>query len=684
MKNTWAVILVWGLLASPAFADKRLDDAVAKAEDQLQKGKSEEALKTLQKAAQQDPSAEAQLALFRLQMRLGSFDDAAATLAKAVAAGGTSAQVLDAQASFDLQRGTGKDALAHADAAVKAEANATTLAELARAQARVGDASAALATADKAVQAAATSGLAHAARGDALLALHKNDDAVAAYRKAIEVDPKLNRAHIGLASALIASGKAAEAVAEAKKATETDPKSAEAFAVWGSAILAQNKDAFGDAIAQAQQGAFLDEKDPMVQLAVGQIFETNNLTQAVNAYKKAIATDPGFIPAQLALVTAQERNGDVAGALASAQKLAQDLPKSGEAQARLGRMLLRKGDYANAVLALEKATQLAPNLAEAWAFLGTAANATGKGEEAASSYKKATELDPNNLDYRTTYGLLLGMNKQYDAGIAELKKVVSTPGYKDADAYINLGWVYRSAEPRKTQESIAAYKRALELEPKSVPAALGLGWAYTYAKDWDNSIAAFKKALEIDPSTAGEVNNGIAWCYFFKKDIPQVKLYAEKAKAAGRNVDSLTQNIDRYEKALAQSREAAERALAEVKEPKDEGPNIGGVAAQLRAKDVGTRINGCHAGVQLRGAGVSLLTVAVQSDPNLKVREACAKSLGDIGAAAREALPTLQYWAKAPFQYDCGVVCEPPQLALQAEEQDFRRAVKDAVSRIPH
>jgi tetratricopeptide (TPR) repeat protein len=689
MKNTCAVILAWGLLATPALADKKLDDAIAKAEDQLKKGKPEEAEKTLEKAVSQAPSPEGYVALSRFEERLGNWDKAGQALAQATQASSSSpslqSQALAAQSAFSLQRGTGKDALAQADAAVKAESNAESLAALARAQARAGDATTALATADKAVQAGATSGAANAARGDALLALHKNDDAAAAYRKALEVDPKLTRARVGVASALTAAGKGVEAEAEARKATEADPKSGDAFAALGLAILAQNKDNFAKAIAEAQQGAFLDEKNPSVQMAVGKIFENNNLTQSVAAYKKAIATDPGFIPAQLALVTAQERNGDLAGALASGQILVRDLPKSGEAWARYGRLQLRKNDYAGATASLEKATQLAPGLAEAWGLLGTAAQFTGgKPEVALAAYKKATELDPSNDDYRTTLGLLYGINHQADAGIAELKKVVSKPGYKDADGWINLGWVYRNAEPKKTVESIAAYKKAIELEPKTVSAWLGLGWAHTFAKDWDNSIAAFKKAIELDPGVSGEAYNGIAWCFFFKKDMAQAKANAEKGKAAGRNVDSLLANIDRYEKALAQSREAAERALAEVKEPKDEAVGIGSIVGLLRSKDPNQRINGCRGLVQFRAQGVPYLTGIVQEDASFLPRAACAKALGDIGPAAKDGLPTLKYWASAALQADCGTICEPAQMKMQTEEQDFRRAVKDAITRIQH
>ena len=57
------LILAAALAAVPAFADKKLDDAVAKAESLAEKGKPEEAVKAVQKVAEQSNSAEAYVAL---------------------------------------------------------------------------------------------------------------------------------------------------------------------------------------------------------------------------------------------------------------------------------------------------------------------------------------------------------------------------------------------------------------------------------------------------------------------------------------------------------------------------------------------------------------------------------------------------------------------------------------------
>ena len=681
MKKIGAALTVVGICSTPVLADKRLDDAVAKAEDQIAKGKPEEALKTMQKAASQQPtSAEAQLALARIQLRVGSMDDAAATIAKAtqVAAGPAKAEALAAQSAMDLMRGTGKDALAHAEQAVQAEASATALAALARAQARVQGGATALPTADKAVAAGATSAEAHEARGEALLAIGKNDEAASEFRKALELDPKMNLARVRLASALLAQGQATQAVAEARKATEADAKSAQAFAVLGLAVLAENKANWSDAIAQAQNGRFLNEKDPWVQVAVGKVFEGgDNLDQAALAYKKALETDPGYTPARAALLSAQVRKGETDAALVEAQKLAVELPQSGEIQLELGRLLLRKGEFAAAMPALEKAVAASPGVAEAQALLGYAYQNSRRSAEALTAYRKATELDPKNVDYRTTYGLLLGLNKQHEAGIAELKKVIASPGYKDADAYINLGWLYRNVEPKRSDEAVAAYKKALELDPKNEQAALGVGWSYFYGRKWDEALASFNKAIELEPSLAPDAHNAMAWAYFFKGDLPKAEEFQAKAKSAGRNDTKLATNIENKKKGIA--------AAAEGPDPSDEPP-----APKVAKPDAGTlsAILLGSGGAEARrkaardlvGYGAAGVPALIRALGDRAVREAAVTSLGNIGAAAKQAIPYLQQIVNAPPSI--GVIAEREEMEQAMRDEEFRKMARSALQRI--
>src|SRR5947199_25159 len=254
--------------------------------------------------------------------------------------------------------------------------------------------------------------------------------------------PKMAEAQVGLSQALLAQNKATEAVAEARKATETDPKSGEAFAALGTAILAENSKNWNDAIAQAQQGAFVSPASPVVQVAVGHIFEAGgNLDQAVSSYKRALEADPGYVPARAALVQLQVRRGETDAALPEAQKLAAEAPDSGEA------------------------------------------------------------------------------------------KLIPTPGYKDAAGYANLGYAYRTMKPPRTEDAIAAYKKAMDIDPKNEQVALGLARSLFNANRFDEAIEMYKKTIQLEPSYAGEANLGIAWSYTFKKDLAQARAVLDKAKS---------------------------------------------------------------------------------------------------------------------------------------------------------
>jgi tetratricopeptide (TPR) repeat protein len=688
------VAVAFILVAGSAGADQKLDQAVAKALDQITKGKTDDALRNMQKFAEQNPtSVEAQLALASIQERVGNVEDAAATAARAASAAADpalKAEALATLAGYDLLRGSSKDALAHANDAVKAQAgSAAAQAALARAHARVGDGANALAAADKAVAAAATSAVAHEARGEALLTQGKHDDAAAAFRKALELDPKLTRARVGLARGLIGANKAAEAVTEARKATEENAKSGEAFAALGLALLAQNPQAnWSDAIAQAQQGAFLNPKSPYVNIAVGKIFDAaGNVDQSSAAYKRALEADPGNTQARLALIQAQQRKGDNAAALKEIEAVAKEMPNNGEVQLMLGKAYLLTADYANAVAPLEKAVAAAPGVAEGHAMLGTAYQFNRKTEEAAAAYKKAIELSPNNPDYLTTHGLLQGLTGQYDAAIAALTKVTSNPAYKGADAWINLGWVYRNMDPPKLNESVAAYKKALEINPKSEQSALGMGWAYSYLKNWDESIKAFEKAIAIDPKTAGEAYNGMAWAFFFKRDLPKAEEFVEKAKTAGRNVASLLENIERRKKIQASpatggdtSRQDAEE-LAEYERQRKVAAKVESLNRDMRGgPSARCRALGDMGGVLGAGDALSYLINSLRQDPSVSVRECAVNAIKALGCSAKSALPHVKYTSTAQG-IEC-LQCTKEELQEMAKQEDLKRAARETSARL--
>jgi tetratricopeptide (TPR) repeat protein len=694
MKRVLAALAAVAFLAATAAAQSKLDQAIAKADEQLAKGKPDDAVKTLAKAAA-DTGAEGLIALGRLQERLGNLDAAteAYTQAKAAAMGSRRADVLAAVANFTLRRGKAADAMAIAREAVQAGATPASLAAMARAQVRMGDGPGALATAQKAVAAGAKSAIAQVALGEALIAMGKNAEAEAALQKAVQLDPKSALAYSRLARAQLALGKPAEAVASAEKATQVGDKFGEGFAMLGVAMVAEDPKAWSVAIAQAQQGAFLDPDDPDVQNAVGKIFEANGqLEQAAKAYRRALAADPGYGPARFALIQSELSRGNRDAAIQEAGDLGENGAMGPDIARLIGEDAVRRQDYTGAIPFLEHATKGLPGNPDGWALLGRAYHATGRYEDAAEAYKKAAQLAPQNLDYRSTLGLILGQAGHLDAGLAELLKVTSTPGYKDAAGWTNLGWIYRTL--KRSRKSIAAYAKALELDPKQEQAALGLGWAYSNMKDYDKAIAAYNKAIQIDAKEAGpDAHVGIAWGYFFKsvksaskQDVGRAKEFAAKAAADGRDVTQLNRSIALLEKALANGKLLSHRQVEAARqleeEYEQEKRKLDAASSDLGSKVPAARIRGLNAMVKTAGASaVPTVIPLMQADPSYDVRIAACRAIGSLGPAARQALPTIDgILRQAP--YDPGPNPTPEKLRTQTKDGDYRRCLRDAKAAI--
>ena len=693
MKRCLAALLALGILAAPALAQQsKLDQAVAKADEQVQKGKPDDAVKTLTKAAN-EAGAEGQVALGRLQERLGNLDAAATAYQAAASAGGSKADVLAAVANFTLRRGKATEAQSTAAKAVAAGQTPAAFAALSRAMTRLGDA-AALSTADKAIAAGANESMAHVARAEALLATGKPAEAEAAARKAAELDPKSALAQARLAQALAEQKKGAEAIAAGKKATELDDKNGVAYAAHGLALVtAEPQKNWSEAIAQAQQGAFLDPENPFVQSTVARIFEVSGqMEQAANAYKRALTSDPEYGPAKSALIQA-ELASNPAAALARIKDMADKGTATPELLRILGEDLVRKGEFAAATPYLEKATQGMPGNAGGWALLGRAYHSARRYDDAADAYKKAVELASDNVNFRATYGLILGQAEKLEEGLAELKKVVSTAGYKDAAGWTNLGWIYRNLN--KPTESIDAYKKALELDPKQEQAALGLGWAYSYTKDYDQAIAAYQKALEIDPKDAGpDANLGIAWSYFFKgvksvskDDATKAKEYAAKAGAAGRNVAQINQKIADLEKAIETGQMMSAEALAEAQKAQqaveEANKKLEAANRMLGSKSAASRAAGCRQVATLAGGqALRVLVELMQSDSSYDVRIACVQALGTLGGAGRPAVRNVEAMLRQPPYTASATNPTANDMENEMKDGDYRRALRDTLAKI--
>jgi len=509
------------------------------------------------------------------------------------------------------------------------------LAALARAQARLGD-PAARETAERAARAAPSSALAQVARGDALLAARLAGEAEAAFQRAVQLDPRSAAAGSGLAMALAAQGKAAAAVETARAATQADARSAEAQAALALAALAQDPlDKNSEAIAAVQQGSFLEPKNPLVKVTVGRVFESRGqLAEAAGAYAQAAGLDPSWATPRVAALDLLLRQGDAASSLAGLRALPDDLQASGEAQWLLGRILLRKEDWDGAKSALDVASAALPGLAEAQAAHGTAAYNVGELKLAADAYGRAVAIDPENLAYPSNYGLFLGYDDRLEEGLAVLLKLGGRPEGPDAGAFINLGWIYRHFRPPRVAEAVAAYEKALKLDPKNAKAALGVALSYRAGGQWARAVTAYERVSQVYPKLYGEAMLGSAWCYFRSGDDYRARFFAGLAAKAGVSVGPLRDALLGPPKAGAATLKTADE--------------LNELALQLDEKSAGEQALAVQRFLGLGRPAVPYLAGALREPGTaIAVREAIVAGLARMGPAAREALPQLDRSIKA-------------------------------------
>ena len=627
------LLVLWA--AVPARADKQLDAAVTKAEQQVSQGRPEEAVATLQKAAaraKRDP--EAQLALASLLARLGRLDEAGAALAKAGELAASSppavrARVLRERSAFALRAGTVREALELARAAVEAAPAAESLAALARAQARAGD-PAARETAARAVSGGAASAAPHLALCDALRQAWLGKESEAACRHALELSPRSAAAQTGLALSLAVVGSPA-AVEAARSAVQADPGSAEAQAAVALALLAQDPaDRSGQAVAAAQQASFLEPKSAFAKLVVARVFESRGqLEQAAAAYDQAAAVDPTWGAPRIGALRVRFRQGDASAALSGLRGLPDDLRRSADADLLLGELLTQEGDPAAARDALARAAGALPGRADVQAALGTAAYDAGELAQAADALGRAVGLEPGNVEYRRRHAAYLAADGRLDDSLAELKELAARPEGQSAAAFVELGGVYRSYEPPRVTEAVAAYQRALKLDPKSGEAALGIARSYRAGRQWEKAVDAYERVTSVNRRLEGEAMLGAAWCFVRSGDDYKARFYTGLAARAGADVRALRAALSGPAGGGAAD-EAAERALG------------------LDSRVAGDQVRAVRELLRLGRPAVPALARALERrTTSLPAREAIVDGLGRMGPAARDALPQLERLIKA-------------------------------------
>jgi Tfp pilus assembly protein PilF len=136
------------------------------------------------------------------------------------------------------------------------------------------------------------------------------------------------------------------------------------------------------------------------------------------------------------------RQGDLIGAEKAFLQVTQIEPDYADGWVNVARVRLRAGDIEGAEESLREALVLAPNLAKSHYFYALTLKSQGHYGMALAHLRQASAAYPRDRVVRNQMGRMLFLQKEYEAAIGELKKVLSIDP-EDLQAHYNLMLSYR-------------------------------------------------------------------------------------------------------------------------------------------------------------------------------------------------------------------------------------------------
>jgi putative PEP-CTERM system TPR-repeat lipoprotein len=262
-------------------------------------------------------------------------------------------------------------------------------------------------------------------------------DVKAALDKAIAANPSSPAARLALVNHLRRTGDARGALEAARNAAAALPEDPRVIEALGAMQLANQE--YGQARDTFVKLTELSPHNPNAPLRVSEAYVAQkDYAAAIDAQRKALAIQPDYPPALLALAATQLAAGKPEEALAEAKRLQKERPAA----------------------------------AIGWALESELYSAQKKYPEAAAAMREALSKQPSANFAARYYGLLSASGKAAEANAFSDRWTKDHP--KDV-AFLSLVGEHRQAS-KDNAGAVASYRAALALEPENVIVLNNLAW----------------------------------------------------------------------------------------------------------------------------------------------------------------------------------------------------------------
>lgn len=250
----------------------------------------------------------------------------------------------------------------------------------------------------------------------------------------------------------------------------------------------------GDAIADIRE-QFLDAYS---FLRAGMANEhTGDHKGAERAYRRGLEIAPENVELRNALGWTLFQDGRTEEAVAEYKRALALDPKHAKAHNNLALALVELGELEEAASHFKASLAIEPK-AEIYSDLGFTMAQLGHAQEALADYHKALELDPSCASAHAN--LAVTFVQAGDFAQAESQYRQALAARPTAQTYNGLG--YALAQQGRTDEAIAQFRKAIELDAKFTPAYNNLADALAQQNHLDEAAEYYRRSLAEKPTAA--------------------------------------------------------------------------------------------------------------------------------------------------------------------------------------
>lgn len=217
--------------------------------------------------------------------------------------------------------------------------------------------------------------------------------------------------------------------------------------------------------------------------------------------------------------------------------------------------LLQKQQYSQAEAKLQTIITQQPENPQAWFDLGFAQSHQGKTADAITSYKKATQLSPKWFEAQQNLGLALAKSGDLNAAASALKTAVTLKPIVGGQQALAAAWLSLAqvTEENAPQESLAAYQKAVELDPANTEAQLG---SSRMAERAGNTAAAEQQYLKLAAAGNNDSIERLIGLYLKQKRFADAESWLHKYISANPQNSAAQLQLGKLQAAEGKTQEA--------------------------------------------------------------------------------------------------------------------------------